>query len=501
MKKFVSLLLAAVLVLSCAALGEQTSNVAYLFDEARELLLDTHNVTLALDADFTLDGFMFKKIDLDYKQDAVRSYLSYLVSSVPCEGADAVQSGYTVLGTGATAYSNLIGKGNYYTSTGTKVSDTLLLKTPKMELTADLARTVAVLAEGVLSVNEKDGDTYRFASGELPEFINGTAYYLLAEYLHNRYWKDLFHEAQVYENVEIRYEGCWNDCVLARFEQLYGRPAQDNYYEDANEYNRWQVAENAVNQTESYIRTLYGNGFAVLRKDGTFDWYPTLEECYRALGEVDFYYENEGKAFRDFYKMKTGEELSEFDYEVILSSPSEKLWEAVAEISDEMRAYYMNLIREADPLAVSAQLKEDGTLKVYRSFTNGQNIKTVTETVVENIKMAGLTGMELTAQVDGNGKLQAGSGTLNFDLTYLDGSVHKLTVTFSASVSDRGTTSVPAEFKPEDWGLVSPDEYYAAQAADDEGYSDHWWYDLLEKAPDTITFNGVEYSTDYYMYR
>lgn len=499
MKKIVSLLLAAVLVFSCMALGEQTSNVAYLFDEARELLLDTHNVTLALDADFTLDGFPFKQIDLDYKQDAVRSYLSYLVSSVPCEGADAVQSGYTVLGTGATAYSNLIGKGNYYTSTGTKVSDTLLLNTPKMALTADLARTVAILAEGMLSVNEKEGNTYRLASGELPEFINGTAYYLLAEYIHNRYWKDIFHEAQQYETVEVRYEGSWNDCVLARFEQLYGRPAE-NYYEDANEYNRWQVAENAVNQSESYIRTLYGNGFAVLRKDGSFEWYPTIEECYRALGEVEFGYENESKAFRDYYKMKTGEELSEFDFEVIMSSPSEKLWEAVAAMENEMRAYYLDKVRETDPLAVSALLKEDGTLKVFRSFTSGQNVKTVTETVVENIKTAGLTGMELTAQADESGKLQAGSGKLNFDLTYLDGSVHKLTVNFSAAVSDRGTTSVPAEFKPEDWGLVSPEEYYGAQAAD-EGYSDNWWYDLLEKAPDTIRFNGEEYDTDYYMYR
>ena len=192
MKKYLSVLLALTLILSSCAFAESTSNVAYLFDEVSELLFDTRNVTVSIDADFTFDGLTFKKMDLDYKQDDVRSFLSYLLDTVAYEGAEPAKSGYTVWGTGATAYSVNVGK-DYYNTHPTKVSDTLLLKNAKLTLAADLAKAVAVTTENALTVNEVSGNSYSFASGALPEFVNKTAYYLITDYIRNRYYVDIYH--------------------------------------------------------------------------------------------------------------------------------------------------------------------------------------------------------------------------------------------------------------------------------------------------------------------
>lgn len=501
MKKFLSVLLVLALVLSCVAFAESPSNIAYLFDEVSELLFDTHNVTVLIDAEFTYDGLTFKKMDLDYKQDDIRSFLSYLLDTVSYEGGEPVKSGYTVWGTGATAYSVNVGK-SYYQTHPTKVSDTLLLKNTKLTLAADLAKAVAVTAENTLDVNEKNGDTYRFVSGALPEFVNKTAYFLVSDYIRSRLYMDIYHEARLYESLSISYEKSWSDCVAARFEELYGTALKENYYEDPAEYERYMVAENAMSQLESYVRTLYNSGYAVLRLDGSYEWYPTLEEVYRALGQIDLTFENDRAAFCDFYRMKTGETLSDADYEILVNSPSDELWQAIGEISTEMYDYYLNLVYAQEPEAVSAIVKEDGSVVALTSFAgSGYGFaKTLTETVVENIAMASLTGMELNAQTDENGKLAAGSGTVDFDVQYTDGSVHKLTVSFNAAVTDRGSTKVSAEFKPEELGLETAEQYYNAQVID-EGYSDNWWLDLVRRAPETIIFNGKEYRTGYEMYR
>ena len=501
MKKYLSVLLALTLILSSCAFAESTSNVAYLFDEVSELLFDTRNVTVSIDADFTFDGLTFKKMDLDYKQDDVRSFLSYLLDTVAYEGAEPVKSGYTVWGTGATAYSVNVGK-DYYNTHPTKVSDTLLLKNAKLTLAADLAKAVAVTTENALTVNEVSGNSYSFASGALPEFVNKTAYYLITDYIRNRYYVDIYHEAQNYnyESLGVSYEESWYACVAAQYQKLYGAALKDNYYDDPVEYNRYMVAENAVSQLENYVRTLYTNGYAVIRLDGSYEWYPTIEEVYRSLGQIDLTFENDRTAFCDFYQMKTGEELSEADYEILVNSPSEELWQAIGEMSTEMYDYYRALAYEKNPAAVSAIVKEDGTIAVLTNFVGSSNAKTLTETVIENIAMASLTGMELSAQLDENGKLAAGSGTVNFDVQYTDGSIHKLTIGFSATVTDRGSTKVSSEFKPEELGLETAEQYYNAQVID-EGYSDNWWLDLVRRAPDTITFNGKEYNTQYDMYR
>ena len=500
MKKFVSVLLALMLLISSVVYAESTSNVAYLFDEVRELMFHTDNVTVSLDADFTFDGLKFKEMKLDYKQDGIRSYLSYLLDTRTEEGAAPVRTGYTVLGLGSVAYSNEVRKGNCYVTWPTKVSDTILQNNNKTALALELAKTAAVAAEGTLTVNEKNGNTYNFVSGGFPDFVNKTAYYLIADYIRNNYYIDLFHEAEAYYGyVGIRYEGSWSACVEARFEALYGRAMKENYYEDSMEYGRYQVAENVVSQIETEIRALYNDGYAYIRKDGSYEWYPTLEDCYRAAGEVELHYENDALAFRNFYAMKTGKELSEQDYEIIVNSPSDELWKAVADMSDEMTAYYTSLVHEKDPLAVYADVANDGTITVKHSLGVG---KTLTETVIENIAMASLTGMDAGAQTDDNGDILMGWGEVRFDIEYTDGSHHELVIGFSAVAMDRGATSVPSEFIPEDWGLVSMDDFYAAQqeGQDDEGGED-WWEQLVAGAPDTIEFNGAAYPTEYDLYR
>lgn len=496
MKKTLSILLALVLVVSSMALAESTSNAAYLFDEVRELLFDTHNVTVSVNADFTFDGLKFKEMDFDYKQDGTRSYLSYLLDTYATEGAAPVRSGYTVLGTGSVAYSNEVRRGNYYNTFGTKVSDTLLRNSTKTALAVDLARTAAVAAESTFVENEKNGNTYNFSSGAFPDFVNKTAYYLLTDYLRSRYYVDIYHESEAQDYVEVRYEGDWLSCVQARFEALYGRAVKEDYYDDNVEYGRFMVAESMVNQIETEVRAQYRSGFVLIRKDGSYEWFPNRDDCCRAAGIIELHYADDSAAFRHYYKVKTGKELSQSDYEIIMNSPSDKLWQAVADMSTEMTAYYTDIARAMDPMAVSAEVAEDGTVTVSRTLNKG---KTLTQTITENVSMASLTNMLVGAQTDDDGKLIMGWGTLDFEIDYLDGSKHTLTIGFSATVTDRGTTSVPEEFVAEDWGLVSVDEYY--RSMDAGAGNDDWWDKLIKTAPDTIEFAGATYETQYSLYR
>ena len=112
-----------------------------------------------------------------------------------------------------------------------------------------------------------------------------------------------------------------------------------------------------------------------------------------------------------------------------------------------------------------------------------ENYNTVTEALTGGTVRWSLASAEADFDMDGQGRLMGGSGTLVVASTFWDGTVRDVTVTFSFSTSDWGTTKV-ATFDPEDYGVTQDYWYYGDETGWDE-------YDYYETPLDDDTLDQM----------
>ena len=74
MKKWIALLLSALLAFTVLVTALAENQLRFFYDATTRLLFETSNVTLTGHAEFSLDGKRFKTADLNYIQDYTNSY-------------------------------------------------------------------------------------------------------------------------------------------------------------------------------------------------------------------------------------------------------------------------------------------------------------------------------------------------------------------------------------------------------------------------------------------
>ena len=499
MKKLISMLVVLCLCLSAVAFADGA--MGDLYDKAVHLAFDTTNVTLTAEAEFKFDGEWFKTMHASYKQDGFRSYLSYMLDSPTLEGG-VYTGGYTVFGEGNVAYSNDTYLGNYYYENPTKLSDRVLVRTPKTDMLLGLGKLLALDAEDYVTqdVSEK---AYTFKAGALDEVINRSAYYLIMDYIRDNYYMDLFHEWDYSASGEkytyVYYED-YQELAAQKFLQIYGEefPVDAAYDElDETTLGRYDVVLKMLDQMENEIRKAYGGKVVYVKNDGTAQVFDSFEEYAVEAGIVEVDYVNYLSSLKRFYSDKYGEELTDETISIISFTASEELWMAYLELGEAMDEYYIQLARSEDPKAIYAVVREDGTLKTYQ-IRRGKTL-TVTQEVMANMSYASLASLDSKVILDDAGNLSVFEGTAEISVEYTDGSKHTLEIAFTLGAKDYGSTKVPETFVPEEYGLVSYEEYVASLESEsgEEGPSIE---EFLANAPKTISFMGKTFETevDYY---
>ena len=493
MKKLFCILL-AVCLLGASALAE--SNVGRLFDAAAALAFDTRNVTLSAEAKFSYDGEWFKTMHASYQQDGVKSYLSYMLDTPKINGT-VYTGGYTVYGNGDTSYSNDTYFGNYYSVNHNIVSDTVLTADRRVNAALSAARELAVFAESAVTQTEENG-RYTFKVGDLPSLVDTAAYYLLADYVQDKYYRDVFglYDGQ-YDGVSTYYED-YDSLMSDRYMMLYGTPAPEmsQYDEDPVTLGRMSVVKSALDQMEAEITARYSSGVVYILADGTERWYENEAAFMKDNGRLILSYEAQTDAIRAYYAQAYGAVLTDTMINTVVFSPNGDLWNAYMQLLDEMEAYYTALALKKDPDAVSAVVHADGTVSTYRYERT--NVQTVTRSILQNLVFAELKELSADVKLDAEGRLTAFEGTASAEITDRSGLKHTLEVSFACSASDYGATRVPDAFQPERYGLMSWDEYEKNAYGQEQGdmpEADDFWDDLIRNAPEKIEFMGEEYET------
>lgn len=500
MKKLISMLVVLCLCLSAIAFADGA--MGDLYDKAVHLAFDTTNVTLTAEAEFKFDGEWFKSMHASYKQDGFRSYLSYMLDSPTLDGG-VYTGGYTVFGEGNVSYSNDTYLGNYYFENATKLSDRVLVRTPKTDMLLGLGKLLALDAEDYVTqdVSEK---AYSFKAGALDETINRSAYYLIMDYVRDNYYMDLFHEWDYSANGEkytyVYYED-YQGLVGQKFQQIYGEefPVDAAYDElDETTLGRYDVVLKMLDQMEAEIRKAYSGKVVYVKTDGTAQVFDSFEDYAVNTGLVEVDYVNYLSSLKSFYFDKYGEELTDETISIISFTASEELWTAYLELGEEMDEYYTQLARSEDPKAIYAVVREDGAIKTYQ--TRMGKTQTVTQEVMANISYASLASLDSKVILDDAGNLSVFEGTAEIGVEYTDGSKHSLEIAFTLGAKDYGSTGVPETFVPEEYGLVSYEEYVASLESEsgEEGQMDI--EEFLANAPKIISFMGRTFDSevDYY---
>ena len=415
-------------------------------------------------------------------------------------------SGYVVLGLGSKSYAGdkLYG---YYYENPTKVSNTILTSNNRIDQQIDVGRLLALSVETMVDC-KKDGNTYTFKSGKLPALVANTAYYLVADYVQDNYYLDMFglyDYGYMYDdgnNTQVRDED-WEQLVKNQYASIYKEelPNLSDVYDDDVLYGRYMVAVNAATQIENEARSGYDSGLVYVKADGTHEWYATEEEWMLKVGKLELYYADWTKAFKNYHKIVTGEEITDRTIDYVTYSPNPELWDAYNSFNADMQAYYTEQAKQQDPEALGAIVLEDGSIKTFNYIVS--NNLTTTQRIFDSLKFAQLSNLDAAVTVDGEGRLTGFAGSVEIEVTDGADKVHLLKIDFDCKAEDYGTTSVPETFVPADYDLISFDEYqakYEAQA--EEGTSEFMdeFEKLVSEDPGTIEFLGNVYETQMSMY-
>ena len=491
MKKLLSLILALCLLSTAACFAE--GSIGTLYDAAKALAFDTHNVTLSAEAEFLLDGELFKTMHASYKQDGYRSYLSYMLDTPKLDGS-VYTGGYTVYGNANTAYANDTYFGNYYRQTYIIPTDTVLRMNPRTQMLLSLGREMALMAQSLVKESAGEGET-RFEVGDLSPVLDAGIYYLLADYIQDNYYRDMFglYDSGSYGTM-VYYED-FDALAGSRYQALYGTALPEGEM-DAVTSARYQLVLNALEQLEQELQTQYTDGCVYVTKDGTAQHYDSFDELMRANNDVYTTYWNDTEALKDYYAKFYGEELTDEFFNILIYSPNPELWGAYVDLINEMDEYYADLARQQDPECLSVLVRKDGSISTYDYRVDDYH--TTTQQILSGLSFAELKSLNASVKTDDEGRLTGFAGKAEIELTNRNTKrLQTLTISFDCKAQHYGTTSVPESFVPEQYGLVSYEEFINAETTEEYDYEAEMaeWNKLVNDAPETISFMGKTYET------
>ena len=177
MKKWTVIILAALLALVISAAALENEPAAELIEKAQELLLHTDNVTLNVNAEFSLDGVWFKTAEGTWKQDGDRSFRELVLKAPKADGSER-RNGYTIVTDAERLYLMEAFTPGVYRNGFTAGRRSILRNTVELNAMFGLAKALAsqagsdlVLGSGAIT-RTAEGDILIKLDDRVPELAN-----------------------------------------------------------------------------------------------------------------------------------------------------------------------------------------------------------------------------------------------------------------------------------------------------------------------------------------
>ena len=503
-KRTASLLCAAGMAFAAAGCvrAEDASSgcMTDVFNALSDLMLKTENVTLDLSADFSYDGVLFKSFRGHLVQDGTRSTIDAGFTTRRPNGSTYDTSWKTHAVDEEVWYYNSF-DGEYYSSTWTDPcghvlnldeSDELLVRMAgsAMELVDLAAPSLSSMTEGTdgkeiaLSLNRE----------QVPGFLNELTAMLIRKAA-SRYMSVSIDSFDTEDGIDEDGRGAevWYEDDFALFKRMLSAAAgreltDDECYELQNsDASLSEQAYSALWELETEACGKYDSGYVYIYADGTYAWYPTMEEMAQKEEIRWLEYEDWDAAFIRYLKETTGETLTQNELSAIYWSDNAELWSAYKKLSEQMDVSYMDRLGE-HPMGyvlASGELQYVDDVTAYYTVMD-ESEASIAYSALVSMRQVRLGDSEMTARFDAQGRLTGVSGKVVMDFISSDGSAHPVEIAFTASASAYGESAV-GEFDPEEWGVVPFLEYYG-----------DWEYDEGDEVsgetyPETVTLNGVTY--------
>lgn len=515
--RIAAIILSVVLVAAIAVTALAEGALSTLYGTATKLLFDTDNVTLKAHAVFSYNGYYFKTMDADYIQDGTNS-LFKLDLQTPMNDGTIQNSGFTVVANDVEVYSiEPMYNPDVYALSYHTASSSIMSDTPTRRTLINLGSAVVGVTESALNgkiAAEKtdDGTVYHvnLAKDDVPQLVNVTGT-LAAQALAERFFY-MDYDNNVEETAStgctVAYEDY--DAILAmEYAKLYGEEMGDDFFErmwgpedsstmDETLYARFEETYTRVyNEIELPLTQQYNGGIVYVLADGSSKYYPSMGEYIVENGMQEAYYDDLDATFLKYYNDKTGDKLTYQQLELIWQSGNEELWDAYYTMMMEMESQYVDLAI-ADGKAWGVRVLADGTAMLlydYEAFWNTQPYSgwTVTDQIVYLMRELELSDTAVDIKLDDQGRLVSAEGKVCLTVIDTAGTKNKLEIEFTVSAGDYGT-SVVGTFDPAEYGVVSWEEFFAENSEEESR-------NVPEEpdetpAPETLTFNGVEYTLD-----
>ena len=515
--KIAAIALSIMLIVALVATALAEGALSTLYGTATELLFNTDNATLKAHAVFTYNGQYFKTMDADYIQDGTNS-LFKLDLQTPMNDGTTLKSGFTVVANDnevysiEPAYNPDIYSLSYHTPSSSIMSDTATRRTLISLGSAVVGVTEGALNGKIAAEKADDGTVYHvnLAADDVPQLVNVTGT-LAAQALAERFFY-MDYDSNAEEPASIGCSVVYEDydAILAmEYAKIYGEEMGDDFFErmwgpedsfsmDETLYARFEETYTRVyNEIELPLTEQYDGGIVSIAADGSTTYYPSMGEYIVKNGLQEAYYDELDTTFLKYYQEKTGETLTYPQLELIWQSGNEELWDAYYTMIMEMETQYVDLAI-ADGNAWGVRVLPDGTailLYDYEAFWSTQPFSgwTVTDQIVYLMRELELGDTAVDIKLDDQNRLVSAEGKVCLTVIDTAGTRNKLEIEFTVSAGDYGTSVVGA-FDPAEYGVISWEEFFA----DD---SEEVLHDVPEEpgetpAPETLIFNGVEYTLD-----
>jgi len=508
-KRMLFLLLTGVLCLTiaCAALAE--GRLLTIWKAGSSLLFETDNVTLSGHAMFTYDGEEFKSFSGSYIQDGSNSYMQAMFDT-PKEDGTTYTGGYTVIAENGTAYSIETNTPRFYRQSSTSQAESILTNTV---IRSSLMRFGGLLldlmedrmTDAITQRVTEEGTEYTIClhDGQAPEAADA-ALTLAIQLIGKEYFsidpQDFVQESRMSTGVKVYVEN-WEALFNHEYEKAYGESKPEKFYamiwdetaESKAMNERYVAISNIINDMERKYRSEYETGVVSIGPDGSAKHYATRDEYIIAIGDQMVYYENSDETFSHYYEKQTGTPISHAEMKQIWASNNHELVDSFVLMHEQMRQEYLDIAQENKVSCIIVHA--DGSYTLHNDYNSLNRIAqlgymTPTRRILYSLESADIDTVDMVVELDPQGRLRLVTGTVEIMTHDQLGATHELQVTFTGTADQYGESSV-APFDPEEYNVISVQEYYAN--ADALSINDVDQPSDMPAGPETIVFNGVEY--------
>lgn len=506
-KRLISLLITLTLCVTIAFAALAEGKLLTIWNAGSKLLFETDNVSLTGHATFTFDGELFKTFDGRYRQDGTKSYMQVMLDT-PMEDGTVYTGGYTVVSEDGTVYSMETMRPNIYQTQTTLAEPSILTNTVMRSSLMRFGGLLLDLMEdrmqdAITETATDAGTQYRIAlkPGQAPEITDAALTLLLHTIGKEYFFIDLDQELYSTDPIDMAFVEDWDALFAAEYEKAFHEPLPENFYELLWDKNgkatplqaRYEMVNNVINMIIEDAEDAYDVGVALIKEDGSIQYFASYDAYVIAMGFEDLRYENYRQAFRAYYEKKTGDPLTSDEMQAIYASTNGELIDRYIAMATEMEEEHLRQVREGGYSC--GLVSKDGTLQGYHNIREVDRLMmlsymTVTQRILHTVSNVTVDTVDMEVSLDKDGRISSVTGHASFLLDDKYDKQHTLSIAFEGLAFDYGASQVDS-FDPAAYNVISAQEFYNGVSVNDVENVTTENNDVT--VPQTVVFDGVEY--------